>query len=422
MSQPSDDPGRSTGSETAARWLLHDANFRRYITIRWFTTFGIQILIVSVGWQVYDITSDPLDLGFIGLSQFSPILLFFLPAGLAADRLSRRAILCICNAVHLAVAAFLLIYALSDPSAVWPIFLVLFVNGIARAFFSPSQTSILANIVARERFASGVAYSTSVSKAGHLAAPAIAGVLIALIGMWVYLIALVSFAIALSAAFLLAVRRASEPPRSIGLTMLVGGFVYVWTNKLVLATMSMDLVAVLFSGILGMLPVFARDVLHVGPEGLGVMRAMPAAGAVVIGLLLAQFPLKGHVGRTLVLSVIVVGLASSTFAVSDVFALSLLALLVFGAADMVSTNIRQTLVQLVTPDNMRGRVSSVHSLTSNASNEIGDFRAGAMAALIGTVPAVFIGGMVTVALSVLWWRVFPELRKVDRVQDARVAH
>ncbi|NND49468.1 MAG: MFS transporter, partial [Rhizobiales bacterium] len=223
----------------------------------------------------------------------------------------------------------------------------------------------------------------------------------------------VSFAIAAACAALLVSPRRERPKRAVTFTELVSGFSYVWNTKLVLAIMSMDLVAILFSGILGMLPVFARDILHIGPEGLGLLRAMPAVGAVAVGLFLAQLPLRDNVGRTLIISVVVIGLSSTAFAFSEIFWLSLSLLCLFGAADMVSTNIRQTLVQLATPDDMRGRVSSVHSVTTNASNEIGDFRAGLTAAAIGIIPAVALGGLVTVSLSLIWWRIFPDLRNVS---------
>jgi MFS family permease len=399
--------------EPRLRSLWASVNFIKYMSVRWFNSLAIQLITVTVGWQIYEMTSNPLDLGFVGLSQFAPIFFLFLAAGLAADRLNRRAIIASCNIAHVLVAAFLFVYAQTGATAPWPIFVVLLIHGGARAFYHPSLTSILPNIVPRQQFPSAIAYATSVGKLSQLAGPALAGILIALIGLWVYLVALVSFAIAAVCAALLVSPGRERPRRAIGLAELVSGFVYVWNTRLVLAVMSMDLVAILFSGILGMLPVFARDILAVGPQGLGILRAMPAVGAVTVGLFLAQLPLRENVGRTLVISVVVIGLASTAFALSELFWLSLLLLVVFGAADMVSTNIRQTLVQLATPDGMRGRVASVHGVTTNASNEIGDFRAGVTAAVIGIVPAVAVGGLVTVSLSLLWWRIFPDLRRAS---------
>jgi len=405
------------GSEPS-RPLLRNPNFLKYISARWFNSLAIQLVTVTVGWQIYEMTSDPLDLGLVGLTQFAPIFLLFLAAGLAADRMNRRAIMTACNLTHLLVSASLLFYAQSGHDDPWPIFLVLMLHGGARAFYHPSLTSILPNLVPTAQFARAIAYGTSVSKLSHLAGPALAGLLIALIGTWVFLIALTCFAVAAAGTASLVSPRRARVRRAIGFGELVSGFAYVWNNKLVLAIMSMDLVALLFSGILGMLPIFARDILEVGPEGLGALRAMPAVGAVIVGVFLAQIPLRHNVGRTLIVSCVIIGLTSSGLALSENFWLSLLILAAFGAADMVSTNIRQTLVQLITPDEMRGRVASVHSVTSNASNEIGDFRAGATAALVGVIPAVFAGGLITVSLSLLWWRIFPDLRNAGMYDRA----
>ena len=413
MPAPPHQSGAHDGESEQLRPLVRNPNFLKFISARWFNSLAIQLVTVTVGWQIYEMTSDPLDLGLVGLSQFAPIFFLFLAAGVAADRYNRRAIIAGCTLTHVLVSGFLLLYAHSGSSEPWPIFLVLLLHGCARAFYHPSLTSVLPNLIPISQFPSAIAYATSAGKLSQLAGPALAGLMIALIGTWVYLIAIVSFAIAAACAALLVSPRRVRPKRAVTFTELVSGFSYVWNTKLVLAIMSMDLVAILFSGILGMLPVFARDILHVGPEGLGLLRAMPAVGAVAVGLFLAQLPLRDNVGRTLIISVVVIGLSSTAFAFSEIFWLSLSLLCLFGAADMVSTNIRQTLVQLATPDDMRGRVSSVHSVTTNASNEIGDFRAGLTAAAIGIVPAVALGGLVTVSLSLIWWRIFPDLRNVS---------
>jgi MFS family permease len=414
MSEPTELGELSPDRSIPLRSLWYSTNFQKFIGTRWFNSFANQLITVTVGWQIYEMTGNPLDLGLVGLAQFAPIFFLLLAAGLAADRLNRRAIMSSCNLIHMLVSGFMLYYALvSGGGATWPIFIVLVFHGCARAFFSPSLASILPNLVEKERFPTAIAYVTSIEKLTQLAGPALAGFLLAVIGYWVYLIALISFAIAAVCSAVLVSPRRERPKRAIGFSELVSGFSYVWNKKLVLAIMTMDLVAILFSGILGMLPVFAKDILQVGPEGLGILRAMPGLGAVAVGFFLAQIPLKDNVGRTLIISVVIIGLSSTAFAFSDIFWLSLLLLLVFGAADMVSTNIRHTLVQLVTPDHMRGRVSAVNSATTNASNEIGDFRAGVSAALVGIVPAVAVGGLVTVSLSLLWWKIFPDLRKIN---------
>lgn len=352
-------------------------------------------------------------MGFVGLSLASPIILLFLVAGLAADRLNRRAVLSVCNLVHVLVAGSLWYYATVGQSGPWPIFLILFIHGSARAFYEPSLMSILPSLVDKEQFPTAIAYVTSLERVTQIAGPATAGVLIALIGEWVYLIALVCFVVAAGCTASIAQPRRERTPRAISLDDLVSGFSYVWSNKLVLAVMSMDLVAILFSGILGMLPAIARDVLHVGPEGLGILRTMPAVGALAVGLVLTQIPLKNNVGRTLIAAVVAIGLSVIAFSFSEIFWVSLLFLGLYGAADMFSTNIRHTLVQLVTPDEMRGRVASVHSVTAGTSDDIGDFRAGATAAAIGLTPAIVVGGLITISLSLAWWWIFPAMRNVN---------
>ena len=257
--------------------------------------------------------------------------------------------------------------------------------------------------------------SSSVNKIGQLGGPAIGGILIALISQWTYLVAAVLFGVAAAAAALIQTRLAVRGKEVFGLKTILGGFDYIWRKKIVLGAISIDLIAVLFGGVLGLLPVYAIDILHVGPEALGVMRAMPAAGALAVAVILTQARVTRHMGAAFFISLAVFGLAVLVFSLSTLFWLSLAALAVYGAADMVSVYIRQTLVQIETPDELRGRVSSVNSVSVNASNELGDFRAGIMAAAIGTVPAVFVGGIVTLTVTALWWKIFPDLRKVDRL-------
>jgi len=393
--------------------VWRSANFQKYMAARLLGSFAGDIVVVTVGWQIYTQTRDPLDLGLVGLSLAAPIFLFFLVAGLAADRLNRRAIIATSNSIHVLVVGFILYYALTGGSELWPVFVAIFVHGSAKAFEEPSTMSILPSLVDRKQFPTSIAYVNSFGKVAEIAGPALAGVLIALIGVWVYVIAMVCFAMAAVSAALIKQPRRERVSQAISFSQLVGGFSYVWSNKLVLAVMSMDLVAVVFSGVLGMLPAFALDVLKVGPEGLGILRMMPAVGAVAVGLLLVRLPLKENVGLTLIASVIGMGLSVIAFSFSEIFWLSLLFLALYGAADMVSTNIRHTLVQLVTPEDMRGRVASVHSLTAGTSNELGDFRAGAAAAVIGLGPAVAIGGVITVSLSLAWWWIFPAMRNVN---------
>jgi MFS family permease len=375
------------------------------------------MLNVAVGWQVYELTGDPLDLGFVGLAQFAPVFVLFLAAGVASDRFSRRTIAVVTNVIHAAIAGLFLAYSLAGGQSVLPIFALLAVHGSARAFFQPTVNALLANVVVREQFSAAVAASSSVLKAGYLLGPAIGGVLIAAIGLWVYLVVAVGFAIAGLAAIPIALAGTRRTTQRLDLQTVLGGFAFIGEKKILLGAITLDLLAVLFSGIMGMLPVFAKDILEVGPEGLGVMRTTPAVGSLIVGILLTRLPAIRHMGATLFIASLILGASTIAFSLSDVFWFSILMLALWGGSDMLSVYIRQIIMQLATPDEMRGRVNAVSSVAINASNELGDFRAGLMAAWITTVPAVLVGGVVTMAVTGLWWRLFPDLRNVDRVSD-----
>jgi MFS family permease len=415
-------PEPSAGADAVGRAappvsIYRNRSFLCFAVMRVFNSAALQMLNVAVGWQVYEMTGDPLDLGLIGLAQFGPVFALVLVSGLVADRFSRRNICVVTNFVHTAIAGAFLTYALAGGREAWPIFLILVVHGSARSFFQPTVNSVLANVVPREQFATAVALSSSVLKAGYLLGPAIGGFLIAWIGLWVYLVVAVCFAIASLAAMPMVLEGVRRASRAITLDTVLGGFAFVWRRKVVLGAITIDLIAVLFSGIVGLLPVYAKDILQVGPEGLGIMRTMPAVGALVVGLVLTLLPEPRHMGATLFLSTLVLGIATLGFAVSEAFWLSILLLAILGGSDMLSVYIRQTIMQVSTPDEMRGRVNAVSSVAINASNELGDFRAGLMAAWITTVPAVAVGGIVTIAVAGLWARLFPQLRRIDRIAD-----
>lgn len=408
--------GRSTPPGAT---LAGNRDFLLFLLSRAANVTANQVVTVAVGWHVYLMTGDPLDLGLVGLSQFAPALALFLVAGLAADRFDRRAIIVACNAAHAAAAGLLLAYPLAEGRAVWPVFAILVLHGTARAFYFTASQAILPNLVAPGLFPRAVAWSSSVNKAAQLAGPAAGGVLVATADEWVYAAALGLYLAAGAAAGLIAHRLAPRPHEPFGLEKVLGGFRFVWQRKIVLGAVSIDLVAVLFGSVMGLLPVFARDVLHVGAEGLGVMRAMPGLGSLVVGIALTRLVAPRRMGRAFFVSLGLFGGSIVVFGLSELFWLSLAALAVYGAADMISVYIRLTVIQLATPDAMRGRVSAVNAVAINASNELGDFRAGAMAAVIGTVPAVLAGGAVTLAVTALWARLFPEMRRIDRLEDVR---
>lgn len=413
------DEGERTGTAPAGGTLGANRDFLLFLVSRAANVTGNQVVTVAVGWHVYLMTGDPLDLGLVGLSQFAPALLLFLVAGLAADRFDRRAIIVACNAGHAVAACLLLAYPLAEGRAVWPVFAILVLHGTARAFYFTASQAILPNLVAPALFPRAVAWSSSVNKAAQLAGPAAGGVLVAAAGEWVYAAALGLYAVAALSAGLIVHRLASRAREPFGLETVLGGFRFVWRRKIVLGAISIDLLAVLFGSVMGLMPVFARDVLHVGADGLGVMRAMPGLGSLVVGLALTRLVAPARMGRAFFVSLALFGASILVFGLSEIFWLSLAALLVYGAADMVSVYIRLTVIQLATPDAMRGRVSAVNAVAINASNELGDFRAGVMAAAIGTVPAVLAGGAVTLAVTALWARLFPGLRRIDRLEEVR---
>ena len=402
--------------------ILLNTNLIKYISLRWFNSFAIQIITLSVGWQVYTATKDPLALGLIGLAQFAPIFFLILPAGVIADKYNRKNILIICNLLQIMVAGFFLYYTVFgfDKISILPIYLLLIIHGAARAFYEPNIFAILPNIVKPEMFPRSVTYVNFFNEFGSLIGPIVAGLLIAIIGGWVYLIALLSFLIATISAFLLPVINNRDTNiKRITLKIVLSGFVYVWKTKIILGTMTIDLLAVLFSTIMGMLPIFASDILEIGPEGLGLLRATPSMGGILAALLLTQLPQIKNAGKMLIYSTIVFGVATAIFAYSTILWLSLTMLIVYGAADMVSKNIRHIMIPTITPDNMRGRVMSVHSVTTEASEEVGDFRAGLMASFIETELAIFIGGVFTVGFSIIWWFLFPELKNVKYIKDIK---
>lgn len=411
QNNPPSDRGPGSGHESLAR----NRDFVLFLSSRGGTVFGNQILSVAVGWHIYSITGEVFNLALVGLFQFLPMLVLFLFAGLAADRADRRVIVSLCNFIHGISTALIGLYLFTGPESVWPVFGLLAVHGAAQAFLHPASQAILPNLVRRSDFSRAVATGSSVMKMGHLVGPAVGGLLIALVNEWTYLVAAILFSIAGSAAMAIKTRLVQTAAEPFRIRTVLEGFRYVWNKKAILGAISIDLVAVLFGGIMGLLPVFAIDILNVGPEGLGLMRAAPGAGALLVGLTLARTQLPWHAGRTFFWSLGLFGTSILVFSLSANYWLSIAALTVYGGTDMISVYIRQTLVQIETPDALRGRVSAVNSVSINASNELGDFRAGTMAAFMGAVPAVFVGALVTLSVTAIWWRAFPALRKFSQL-------
>ena len=395
--------------------VLRNRDFTAFLAARFLATLAVQMQTVAVGWQVYEVTRNPLDLGLVGLSQFLPFVLLVLPAGHLADSRDRRRILTACFALEAVCALLLFAFAWRGLASAAPVFAVMVLFGTARAFAMPTGQALLPNLVDREQFGTAVALNSSTWQVATIAGPALGG-LVYLAGATV-VYATVAALLAVSVALLFLVRRGGEraaAPEAPSLKSLLSGLGFVWSRRPLLGAISLDLFAVLFGGATALLPVYAADVLHVGPAGLGVLRTAPGVGAALCGIVLGLAPITRNVGRWMFGGVFVFGLATIVFGLSHWFWLSLAALAVMGAGDMVSVYIRHLLVQLETPDAIRGRVSAVNAVFIGASNELGEFESGLTASWFGTVPAVVVGGGATLAVAWLWRRWFPELRDMDR--------
>jgi MFS family permease len=399
--------------------LLANREFTRFLAARFLATLAVQMQTVAVGWQIYEVTRRPLDLGLIGLSQFLPFVLLILPAGHFADTRDRRRILVACYAVLLLCSILLWACSRQGLQSAWPVFGVMTLFGIARAFAMPASQALLPNLVDRRHIGTAVAINSSTWQVATIAGPALGGVVYLAGAEVVY--ATVAALLAVSVVLLLLVRRggelapATEPP---GWYTLLSGLRFVRSRRTVLGAISLDLFAVLFGGATALLPVYAADVLHVGPTGLGLLRTAPGIGAAICGLAIGLAPISQQVGRWMFGGVIAFGVATIAFGLSQSFWLSLAALAIMGAGDMVSVYIRHLLVQLETPDEIRGRVSAVNAVFIGASNELGEFESGLTAAWFGTVPAVVVGGCATLVVAGVWTRLFPELWRMDRFPDA----
>lgn len=391
--------------------------FLSYWVARFLTTFATMIVSVAVGWQVYDLTRDPFDLGIVGIVQFLPSLLLVLVTGVVADRFGRRLIMTLSSLIEAGCAVALLLLTLRGLAGPLPIFVVLAMFGIARAFYGPASSSLFANLVPPEDFANAIAWNSSAWQTATIVGPVAGGLLYGLSAETAYITAAVLMLVAALLVFTIpkpAQQTATDKPT---METLFAGFRYIWSEKIVLGAISLDLFAVLLSGASALLPVYARDILELGPWGLGLLRSAPGIGAICVAVWLAGHPIRDHAGKIMLGFVGLFGAVTVLFGVSTITWLSILALALLGATDMFSVYIRETLIQLWTPDDVRGRVNAVNQVFVGASNEVGEFRAGTMAALIGTVPAVVIGGIGAVAVAGLWAWLFPALRRVRHLNS-----
>jgi MFS family permease len=409
--------------------VLKNRDFTLYLCSRFFATIATQMIIMAVGWQVYHITGRVLDLGFIGLSQFLPFLCLVLFSGHVADQFDRRVIILICHCSYMACALLLLSFAVVRITTTLPIFGVLAIFGVTRAFQLPASQSFVPTIVPMATLRNALAINSSANQVATIAGPSIGGILYALAegGLGrnsgagvVYGAAAVLLLLAITMIALIRKRRLASSRSLLSWSTLLQGLRFVWHRKTVLGAISLDLFAVLFGGATALLPAYTRDVLHAGPEVFGYLRAAPGIGAGITAMWLAFRPVSRHVGVTMFAGVAAFGVATVVLGLTQRFWIAMAALVILGIGDMISVFIRSLLVQLETPDEIRGRVSAVNAVFIGASNELGEFESGTTAAWFGLVPAIVVGGVATLLVTVLWARVFfPRLWRMQTFEQLK---
>jgi len=411
----------------AGRVAFTYPNFVSYTVARFFIVVALEMQSVAVGWRVYEITKRPIDLGYVGLAQFAPGFVLFLFAGHAADLFDRRKLLVWCYGGYGICSALLLAISWRAPQSVHLIYIVLIFVGVCRSFSFPVSRAILPQLVPAEHFSNAVAWNASTFQIATIAGPALGGIAYALFHGPE---AVYTMAVAVSLLSIVLTFRIHPLPTSPGKELAereptsvrtaLAGFRFIWEKKLILGSISLDMFAVLLGGAVALLPVYAREILHTGPWGLGLLRSAPGVGAALMAILVAHRPIRRRAGLTMLFAVASFGLLTIVFGISHSLILSLAALFLLGASDMVSVIIRATLVQVATPDEMRGRVNAVDMLFIGVSNELGEFESGLTAQWFGTVPAVVLGGIGTLLIIATWAWLFPELRKADQLTVAEL--
>lgn len=404
-------------SDSAPQLLRHHRPFLAFWLARVFTASGFQMLTVAIGWHLYQLTGNVLDLGLVGLVEFAPRVLFMLHTGHVADRYDRRKVAALCQSLQGLIALALALGSATDNVTRELIFALAFLLGATRSFEMPATQALLPNVVPAGLFPRAVAASASATQSATIVAPAVGGFLYAFGSIWVYGPTVVLYAIACVLTLSLQARGQVAQRGRASIESLLAGIRFIRSRPDILGAISLDLFAVLLGGATALLPVFAKDILLTGPLGLGLLRSAPAVGALLMSLWLARFPFERNVGRTMFTAVGVFGVATIAFGLSTSFWFSLAVLVVLGAADMISMVIRGAFVQLETPDEMRGRVSAVNGLFIGASNQLGEFESGVTAHWFGTVPAVVLGGVGTLLVTGVWIRLFPTLARRDRLHN-----
>ena len=406
----------STNTRSPARQALSHPDFARYAYARFAATLAWQMIDVVLGYQMWKLTRNEAFLGYIGLAQFLPFVVLLLPGGQIADRFDRRLIIALAYGLELIAAAALLMFTLTGSTDVWWLFAIAALLGVGRSFWAPATQAMVPNLVPKELLSGAISMNTLMFTIATISGPSIAGLTL-IVGIdWSYAIAVVL----LIAAIILMIGVSPVRAKSTSEWRwhdFLGGFVFVWQKKPVLGAISLDLFAVLFGGVVALLPAYADKILHTDTIGLGLMRAAPGVGAAIVAFTLGVRPIKQHAGTWMFGGVAIFGLCMITVGLSTSLWLSVAVLAIAGAGDMVSVFVRSMLVQLETPDSIRGRVSAVNSMFIGASNELGAFRAGMQAAWMGIVPSMIWGGVCTLAVVGSYLRLFPQLRKLDRFPD-----
>lgn len=407
----------ATTDARAGRAAFTHPGFVLFQVARFLIVSAVEMQAVAVGWQVYEITKRPLDLGYVGLAQFLPGILLFPISGQASDRFERRRVLSACYAGYALCFVWLLALAERGVHSVHSIYVVLILIGVVRSFNGTASRSILPQLVPEEHFPNAVAWNASIFQAATILGPSFGGILYAAFRgpSAVYVVALLTAIGATASSFRIKPEAKARPREPITFKTVFAGLHYIGKKKLILGAISLDLFAVLLGGAVALLPVYAREILHTGPWGLGLLRTAPGVGAAIMAVLLAHRPLRGRSGPTLLWSVAGFGIFTIIFGVSRSLTVSLIALLLLGASDMISVIIRATLTQLATPDEMRGRVTAVDMIFIGASNELGQFESGVTAQWFGSVPAVILGGVGTLVVIAVWAWLFPELRQAGEL-------
>lgn len=408
-------------ARNAARIAFEYPGFVLFQAARFCIVVSTEMQAVAIGWQVYEITKRPLDLGLVGLAQFLPGILLFLVSGNVADRYERRKLIVLCYSGFAFCSALLLLIALHGARSVYPIYAVSVLLGVVRSLNGPVSRALLPQLVPHEHFPSAIAWASSIFQFATILGPSLGGIVYAAFRgpSAVYAVTMVAAASAALTTLRIETQSNQRPREPVNLKTILAGFHYIWREKVILGSISLDLFAVLLGGSVALLPVYAREILQTGPWGLGLLRSAPGVGAAVMAVLLAYKPLKRRAGITMLWCVAGFGVATILFAISRSLIISLAALFLVGATDMVSVIVRQMLIQLGTPDEMRGRVNAVDMVFIGASNELGQFESGLTAQWFGIVPAVVLGGMGTLAVTALWaWR-FPDLRNAESLTDRK---